>query len=257
MRYAIVSDVHSNPLALERVLADAKKLKCDRFVMLGDITGYGYDVRGALDRVREKFDVALMGNHDSACLGLEPEWEVQMISNYDIDVAQRRQLGQSDKEWLEERPYLVVEKGCAFAHGNFINPKNWDYVDSSGGVLANFRSRKERLMFCGHTHIARAWELSPDEKARVKVKFKSPAVKPETKSFVPKRGCRYIVNVGSVGYPRHDLCSAYVVWDTTSDRVTFRRLPFDFKGYIMAMLERKVNIPDWLAELLLAAAGKS
>ena len=38
--------------------------------------------------------------------------------------------------------------------------------------------------------------------------------------------------------------------------MTLRRLPFDFKDYIMRMLDRKVNLPMWLCDLLMAAAGK-
>ena len=109
-------------------------------------------------------------------------------------------------------------------------------------------------MFCGHTHAAEVWELSDVGRKCVRMTlFKSAALKPESKGFKPKKDCRYIVNVGSVGYPRHDLCSTYVIWDTESDRVTFRRLPFDFKGYINGMLANKLKLPRWLLELLLAA----
>ena len=76
MKYAIMSDVHANPAALEKALKDARAVGCEKFILLGDITGYGYDPKRALELVRENFDVVLMGNHDSACLGLEPEWEV-------------------------------------------------------------------------------------------------------------------------------------------------------------------------------------
>ncbi len=49
------------------------------------MTGYGYDPKATLEIVRTNFDVVLMGNHDSACVELEPEWEVQMNNNYDFD----------------------------------------------------------------------------------------------------------------------------------------------------------------------------
>ena len=47
MKYAIMSDVHANPAVLETALADARALGCEKFVMLGDITGYGYDANRA------------------------------------------------------------------------------------------------------------------------------------------------------------------------------------------------------------------
>ena len=81
MKYAIMSDAHANPLALKTALADARSLGCEKFIFAGDITGYGYDAKTTLNLVRENFDVVLLGNHDSACAGLEPAWEVQMISS--------------------------------------------------------------------------------------------------------------------------------------------------------------------------------
>ena len=106
MKYAIMSDVHANPAALEKALKDSRAVGCEKFILLGDITGYGYDPKRALELVRENFDVVLMGNHDSACLGLEPEWEVEGNINYDLDRKAHEQLSESELEWLRERRYL-------------------------------------------------------------------------------------------------------------------------------------------------------
>ena len=56
--------------ALELALKDAKKRKCEKFVFLGDTTGYGYDVKTTLKLVKDNFDVIIMGNLDSICAGL-------------------------------------------------------------------------------------------------------------------------------------------------------------------------------------------
>jgi len=39
MKYAIISDVHGNNLALEAVLADAKAQGVDKYLLLGDYAG--------------------------------------------------------------------------------------------------------------------------------------------------------------------------------------------------------------------------
>ena len=80
-----------------------------------------------------------------------------------------------------------------------------------------------------------------------------PAVRAESISFKMNPESRYIVNVGSVGYPRNDLCCSYGIYDAATRRVTVRRLPFDFKSYIQAMLDRKIQLPVWLLRLLVAA----
>ena len=41
MKYAIISDIHANPAALERVLADAKQFGAEKVVCAGDVVGYG------------------------------------------------------------------------------------------------------------------------------------------------------------------------------------------------------------------------
>ena len=40
-RIAIISDIHGNLIALERVLADLRTRGIDRTVCLGDVVGYG------------------------------------------------------------------------------------------------------------------------------------------------------------------------------------------------------------------------
>ena len=60
MKYAIMSDAHSNPVALSLALKDAERRKCGKFLFLGDVTGYGYDVASTLKLVKESFGVVLI-----------------------------------------------------------------------------------------------------------------------------------------------------------------------------------------------------
>ena len=256
MKYAIMSDVHANPRALETALADARAHKCEKFVFAGDVTGYGYDVNAALRLVRENFDVALMGNHDSVCAELESGWEVLMCANYDLDRAQREQLTRRDLDWLRRRPYEWTNGDFAVVHGDFTRPKSWNYIFSVESAVQNFFSRDERLMFCGHTHHAQIWEMTAKGVFRPKLekRFARPATRAESVSFKLGAGSRYIVNVGSVGNPRNDLCASYAIYDADAARVTIRRLPFDFKGYITEMLAHEIDLPSWLCDLLRRSA---
>ena len=258
MKYAIMSDVHANPKALETALADARRLGCGKFILLGDVTGYGYDPKATLEIVRRNFDVVLMGNHDSACVELEPEWEVKMNYNYDFDRMAREQLSEEERAWLRGRAYQHEEAGFICAHGDFTQPKMWNYIIYEDAAERNFRFRDEQLMFCGHTHHAAIWELTGKGVCHPKLehRFWQPAAKAESISFKLNPASRYIVNVGSVGYPRNDLCGAYGIFDADARRMTIRRLPFDFKSYITEMLDRKLDLPRWLRELLFAAQGR-
>ena len=255
MKYAIMSDVHANPQALEKALADARKRGCGKFLLLGDITGYGYDAPAALEIVRKNFDVVLLGNHDSACVGLEPEFQVLSNYNYDLDRAARSQLSEEARQWLRAREAVFEQDGFVCVHANAITPLSWAYVIGCAAAARNFSARTDALMFCGHTHHAAIWEQtrSGEVKPKLESRFVRPAAKAESISFKCAAKSRYIVNVGSVGYPRNDLCSSYGIYDDTTRRVTVRRLPFDFKSYICEMLARNIELPYWLLELLAAA----
>ena len=244
-----MSDVHSNPAALALALKDAKARMCKRFLMLGDTTGYGYDVKESIKLVRRRFDVVLIGNHDSVCIGRGSDQGLRKYQNYKTDMEQGEELSEDEKKWLGGCPFTLEEEGALFSHGNFIEPEGWGYVGTPREVEANFSRSTARLMFCGHTHQATAWE---EKEGRIvqRVFFRHPATKFELTSFRPRKDCRYIVNVGSVGYPRNDLCATYVIWDTEINCITFRRLPFDFKDYIKQMLTRKLDLPDWLFDIL-------
>lgn len=244
-----MSDAHANPLALKTALADARKRRCEKFLFLGDTTGYGYDVKETLRLIRESFDVVLMGNHDSACIGFEPWLEVHMNRNYHVDLMHREELDETEVQWLKSRPYIYSEADAAFAHGDFTNPPAWNYIFAPENAVASLAARKEQILFCGHTHHAAAWEA--DETGAVQL-FYPQYLKhlANTKTFPIKDGSRYVVNVGSVGYPRCDGCSTYVIYDTASHRLTFRRLPIDIPAYAEKLEAHGIRLPFWLANAI-------
>ena len=61
MKYAIISDIHSNLEAFERVLLEIDRIGADRIVCLGDIVGYGADPNECLEIVRERQVACIMG----------------------------------------------------------------------------------------------------------------------------------------------------------------------------------------------------
>ena len=180
-----------------------------------------------------------------------------MISSYALDREARDKLSSEDMEWMRTLPLLHSEDGFAVVHGDFAKPKAWNYIDSAESAELNFRKRKERLMLCGHTHHAMVWEATGKGVCQEKLacRFVRAALKPESVSFELAQS-RYIVNCGSVGYPRSDLCSSYAIFDSSAAKVCVRRLPFDFKSYIKEMLKNDLALPDWLVEILMEASRK-
>ncbi len=73
MRVAVLSDIHSNLVALDAVLAHAGTV--DAVWHLGDVVGYGPDPGRRRRAPREVGAVGVRGNHDAAALGgPEIEW---------------------------------------------------------------------------------------------------------------------------------------------------------------------------------------
>ena len=256
MRYAIMSDAHANPVALETALADAREQGCEKFLFLGDATGYGYDAKKTLSIVRRNFSVALMGNHDSACLGREVSISDRLNPNYDIDRMQHDLLTKTELKWLGSRRFFRKVDGMALVHGDFVRPEAWNYIFGFDEVLANFAARREKLMFCGHTHHMAVWEgaKSGDIACLTARRAMEPVSEPESVVFERKKGARYIVNVGSVGYPRNDHCATYAICDPSESAFTVRRLPFDFASYVREMLSRNLPLPMWLCDILRRAS---
>src|SRR5690349_21736574 len=64
MRIAVISDMHGNDYAFEKVAADIKKQKVDQIVCLGDAIQGGPQPREVVQRLRELKCPVVMGNAD-------------------------------------------------------------------------------------------------------------------------------------------------------------------------------------------------
>ena len=65
MKYLVISDVHSNLIALQAVLADAEKHgPYDGQLNVGDLVGYGPNPNECVDIVRDRGFTSVLGNHD-------------------------------------------------------------------------------------------------------------------------------------------------------------------------------------------------
>jgi len=216
MKYGIVSDIHANPRAFEAALADGEAQGVQRWICCGDLTGYGSDAARCIELAREKMAATVMGNHDSACAGLEEEYWVRANPNYDMDRKQRETLTDEQMGWLRSRDYIWTDGTVACAHGNFCDPRNFPYIHERFDARHNMECRDERMLFVGHTH--RPVVFATDEEGGA-------LQLDEQDEFVIRPDWHYLVNVGSVGFPRVTGKINYVVYDTAESRLLMRSLP--------------------------------
>lgn len=218
MVYAIVSDIHANLEAFERVLADAARCGAESVVCLGDIVGYGPLPAETLAKVRETAAVAVAGNHDDAVSGRMDAADFTGLAS-DAVARHRKALSKGDIAYLRSLPHAAAIDGAILAHGDTTAPDRFLYVDSDESAAANFAATDAQLAFVGHTHVpcihlvgasGKVYRLGPED-------------------FAVEDGKRYIVNAGSVGYPRESggkCFSTYVIYDSRERTVRFRTLPF-------------------------------
>ena len=249
MRYEIISDIHANSVALEVALADARSNKADRIVCLGDVVGYGPDPVEAVTLCRSSCDVVLMGNHDAAVADVV---DTRGFIAFAQDGVRRHsaELNGEDKGWLRDLPYVYRDRSILCAHGTPVYPEMFLYMNDTEPVALSLEwmaKQKRRLLFVGHTHHACCMVYEPVGKLHIKKAFEE---------IVLDRRSTYIVNVGSVGYPRADHDITYVLYDTASRTVTFRHLPFDFDGYVARMEAKNVRLPLWLSDYMRLRAAE-
>jgi diadenosine tetraphosphatase ApaH/serine/threonine PP2A family protein phosphatase len=225
MRLAIFSDIHSNIEALSRFIEDVKEASPDRLVCLGDVIGYGANPNECCEQVRELAEVTLLGNHDTAVLGL-------MSTEYYYESARnaiewtRSQLSANHMAWLARMPYTyaINELSVGFYHGAPFLPSNFYYVINRQHAQTlgseDFFVKLKRVTFIGHAHMTRMFQFN-EKKA---TEFKGDLIPPDD------QGIKYVVNVGSVGQPRdRDPRGCYVLYDTDTGHLTFRRFEYDIE----------------------------
>ncbi len=98
-RIAVISDIHGNLTALERVLADCRARGVSTIYNLGDLAGKGPDGPQVIDLCRDVCDVNIFGNWDELML----REETQSVSVQ----WHRRRIGPERIAWLRSLPLSV------------------------------------------------------------------------------------------------------------------------------------------------------
>jgi len=259
MRIVIISDVHSNLVALEAVLRHAEAQgplrsfdyaqdrqaqgrPIDAFWCLGDIVGYGPQPRECVARVREMGAVTVAGNHDRAGTGKMGTAEF----NPDAARAARWTMGQltpDEQSYLDALPEVLFKGEFTLVHGTLRWPI-WEYLHSYEAARAHLERQDTPFSLVGHTHV--------------------PMLVVEGQEFL--QGCqlyrlgdgmtvrltrerKMAINPGAVGQPRDgDPRASYGVYDTEEEVLTLHRVEYDIAA--TQRLMEAARLPRWLIDRL-------
>ena len=243
MRVLLVSDIHSNMVALETILQHAPAY--DAVWCLGDVVGYGPFPNECVARLRGLNALTLTGNHDQAALGKLPLSEFREGARAALEWT-KRVLTSESSDWLAAHvPMLTLpEHHLTLVHGSPREPL-WEYIGNDKLALENFALFDTQFCFFGHTHRPIAYRLREREKI-----FRA--------EFLPESGKyalqpKLLLNPGSVGQPRDgDPRAAFAIYDTDAQWLTHHRLEYDIGAVQRAM--RNVGLPPRLIARLAQGA---
>ena len=240
MRVAVLSDIHSNLVALEAVLLDAGEV--DAVWHRGDVVGYGPEPDAVVARLTALNATGVRGNHDAAAIGgREIEW-----FNADARAAAewtRTTISAETRQWLADLPERLAIDDLTLVHGSPRDPLR-EYITDRMTAAANFDVLATRHGLHGHTHVPVAWVAAED---RVVL------VQPRGGSRIDLDPNRVLLNPGSVGQPRDgDPRAAYLVLDLDARQVSWHRVAYDVEPVRQAI--HAAGLPARLGDRLVVGA---
>jgi len=222
MLVGLISDVHSNIVALNSVLREFDELQVKTILHAGDIIGYGPYPIETINMFKEHGIYSILGNHDRALINgniqnFNPlaaqalSWTASVIS-----ITERQYL-----QGLDNITIYSVGARVGVVHGS---PRDVDerilleYLTASKTMPEFMLSINCDVVVLGHTH------------KQFKVEYQEGIV----------------VNPGSVGQPRDgNPCAAFALLDTKTRKVMLHRANYDIEKVIDDIL--KSGLPVELA----------
>ncbi|YAF98540.1 MAG: metallophosphoesterase [Nodularia sp. CChRGM 3473] len=240
MKIAVMSCIHGNYEALDAVLLDIDQQKAEKIFCLGDLVGYGPRPNAVVTQIRS-LDIP-------TCVGCWDEDIVEGLNACDCSypslLAEKRgkiahewtnnEIHPENREFIAQLPHSFREENLAFVHGS--PHSNHEYLLpelDAFAALERVLSTEADVLFCGHTHVPYVRNLDAGS-LQVRVKKQETAASLDFKASLKR-----IINVGSVGEPRHGRPNAtYVIYDTASQEVNLREVPYDYQKTCAAIIEK-------------------
>ncbi len=230
MKYAIISDIHSNLEALQKALSIIDEKKVDEIICLGDIVGYGANPNECAELVRTRCSSVVLGNHDAAALNTALAYDFNAIARRAVFWT-AEQLTDENSAYLATLPLTVVKEKILFVHSSPEAPEAWDYIVDPDEASQALRSVEEMICFIGHTHVPGIYS----ERGRAK--------------YIT-RDEQFIINVGSIGQPRDgNPMLSFGIFDSTMWEFEFVRSEYDIQKAAEKIYAAK--LPEELGNRLL------
>ncbi|MFB6296190.1 MAG: metallophosphoesterase [Halobacteriales archaeon] len=197
MQVGVISDIHSNLVALEAVLADVEAV--DHLVCAGDVVGYNPHPAECIEVVRDRGIPTVMGNHDRM-VAAGRNFRGNHMARAGVEHA-RAELDGECVEWLRGLPpeRTLFDERVKVVHGHPDDPDHYTRPEEFSAKLLG----EEDALIMGHTHV----------------------------QYHETYAEGVVLNPGSVGQPRDDdPRAAYAVLDLEDLAVEEHRVEYDVEA---------------------------
>jgi predicted phosphodiesterase len=228
MRYALISDIHSNKFAFESILDDIDRQNIDMILCLGDIVGYGPNPTEVLDLVYEHVDATIIGNHDAVICN---KFSSAYFNNEAKSIIEwtKTKLRTKDVNFFDKLTYIIDAETFKCSHSNFTHPESFAYILSKVDARNHFSTINDKIVFVGHTHYSGAFILNKNST----ITHLNIEEDYDLRKINIENSKRYIINVGSVGVSRtYDFAARYCIYDSDQKNVEIRAVEYDVKAFI-------------------------
>lgn len=237
MVWAVISDIHSNYVALKAIRPYLRA--ADIIYCLGDVVGYGPQPNECCQFIEDLNVEIVSGNHDLAA-----------VEKYDIERFNERakaamqwtaaNLTNRSRRFLKSLDRYIITDKATFVHGSWPDPDA--YVFNTNDAAVAMENQPTELCFAGHTHRPALYMDSGNggiEKLPVRTDM--------AYKLIP--GCKYFINPGSIGQPRDgNPAAALALYDDKTETLSFVRQAYDVQA-VQAMMEA-YSLPQRLIDRL-------
>lgn len=224
MKIAVISDIHGNYHALERVIQYIDDEKVDSVICLGDFVGYGPMPNEAVETIRRRNILAISGNYDASVVAKEFVYIRDTETNSFSMPWTNAELKEENIQYLKNLPQQitieVMGKTITFVHGSTrkINEYLKEGSTEAEEVMKQFNGD---VLVCAHTHIP----------------------------YVKECGGKLLINEGSVGKPKIGRPnSTFLMLNVDENGVQHEivELEYDYEKTMKAMILK--GFPEKLVE---------
>ncbi|MDD6620853.1 MAG: YfcE family phosphodiesterase [Eubacteriales bacterium] len=225
MRLGVITDIHNNFIALERVLDSLYKEKCDKIICCGDIIGIGpYPEETVQLMMKTENLIAVRGNHERYLLeGIDSNLEEMDENEKNLHLWEHNMLTESSKAFLESLPYridMVIEgKRISVMHYPMDSKNryvNFKLFPNENDLKKIFKDVNSDIILYGHNHFKNICKSQ-----------------------------KLYINAGSLGCPSNDKNIArFGILEITENNVSFLPKKIAYNSQIVIDKINEYNYPD-------------